>query len=230
MQTDSVEITHHHNPQKPDQVSYSICKIKRVKTPRDFGLLSLWTTFDFSIPYQPPGFNYIDYQRAWFNMFYLRTFDHSWFISFSEHCPRTFPSWFMEWWHYLGPTPAYYPTQITQLSLPYYKKYANVPTSPFIPEINFHIDFNIPWILSWCYTIESHIPNCNLSLVREFHIKWWDKYNLSKCSIEVIQQWLRDGKEFKKAVRAVSQQLSREDKAKAKDIIPMPTTPLKIPA
>ncbi|ESQ30877.1 hypothetical protein EUTSA_v10012301mg, partial [Eutrema salsugineum] len=145
-----------------------------------------------------------DYQNAFFRLFYLKAYDHSWFISLDHKCPKTIPGLFYEWWHWFGPTDQIHPTEITKTSLPFYTKYA--PKTPILPltNIHFHIDMGIPWICSWPYNLIPHLPDMPYSLVREFCIKWWDKYNLDRCSLANIQKFFQITKEVATTVRAVS--------------------------
>ncbi|CAH2079937.1 unnamed protein product [Thlaspi arvense] len=95
--TKSVEITHHTDKTNPELISYPTCKILRICNLQDLGLFNFHTRKDFSIPeYHISGFTYVDYQKAFLHTFYLRTYDHSWFISFDFHCPKLIPGWFYE--------------------------------------------------------------------------------------------------------------------------------------
>ena len=93
--TKSVEITHHTDKTNPNLISYSTSKILKICNPQDPGFINLHTAKDFSIPGFPiPRFTYIDYQKAFLHAFYLRTYDHSWFLFFDFRCPKTIQAGF----------------------------------------------------------------------------------------------------------------------------------------
>lgn len=206
--TKSVEITHHTDKNNPNLISYSTCKILKICNPQDLGFINLHTSKDFSIPgYHIPRFTYIDYQKAFLHTFYLRTYDHSWFLSFDFHCPKTIPGWFYEWWYWFGPSDDIYPPQIPKVSIPYYTKHEKHQLIGPLPKIAFHIDMGIPWILSWHYNLIPFLPDMPYSLVREFRIKWWDKYNMERCSLTNLEKWIQTHQQIKQTVAAVSRTL-----------------------
>ena len=70
---------------------FSKCQILRVITTADYNKKP-FTCKAFSQPFHPMSYNYIDYMDAWYNMFYLQSYQHSWFIQFSRNCNTKFPT------------------------------------------------------------------------------------------------------------------------------------------
>ena len=94
--TDSVEITHNTDKNNPQRIAFSKCQILRVMTIADWNQKP-FTCKAFSQPFHPMSYNYMDYMDAWYNMFYLQSYQHSWFIQFSRNCNTKFPAWFKKW-------------------------------------------------------------------------------------------------------------------------------------
>lgn len=207
--TGSIEIVHHTGPKDPTFISYSTCKILKILSIQDLGFINLHTTKDFNTPgFHIKGFTYTDYQKAFFNTFYLRTYDHSWFFSFDFHCPKSIPGWFYEWWHWFGPCDQIYPPSLSKVSLPFYLRHEKYQPIGPLPKIAFHIDMGIPWILSWHYNLVNFFPNMPYSLVREYRVKWWDKYNLDRCSVTNLEKWTQTHKQLKQSIATVSKTLT----------------------
>lgn len=201
----SVEITHY-----PDRIntSYSTCKILRVCSIQDLGFIHHHTIKPFSTPgYHIKGYSYVDYQNAFFRTFYVKSYDHSWFLSFDQKCNKNIPGWFNEWWYWLGPSDQIYPPEIIKTSFPYYKK--QVPDQPVGPitKIAFHIDMGIPWICSWHFSLELALPDMPYSLIREYRIKWWEKYNLDRCSLTNIQKYFQISKQTETDIQTISKSI-----------------------
>ncbi|WZZ62203.1 hypothetical protein YC2023_062310 [Brassica napus] len=49
-----------------------------------------------------------------------------------------------------------------------------------------------------------HLQDMPYSLVREFRVKWWEKYNQDRCSYSNIQKYFDTIKQAKQAVQSVS--------------------------
>ena len=77
--TSSVEIEHNHDANETSEISYSKIKILKVLTPREFAA-NMYTSKTFSNPFCLLSYTYLDYKKAWFNIFFIRPFTHSWFI------------------------------------------------------------------------------------------------------------------------------------------------------
>ena len=90
----SVEIEHIPEKNTPNFIAYSKCWILKVLTGKDWS--TTYTTKSFSVPFNPLGYHYIDYQNAWYETFFYPPFNHSWFINFDTRLEITFPLWFYE--------------------------------------------------------------------------------------------------------------------------------------
>ena len=179
--TDSVEIEHNYHSKDSSRISYSKIKILRVLTPKEFST-SLYTTRTFSNPSCLLSYSYLDYKKAWFNVFFIRPFNHSWFIQFHYKIPTPLPQWFFHWWSYFGFTRDILPTPVIQ-GFEEYKKNYSTDSSPSL--LSFSIHLSVPWILAWPFQIEEidHIR----WLVREFNIKWWANFKTDRADISAVR-------------------------------------------
>ena len=91
--TNSVEIEHNYDSKDTSKICYSKIRILRVLSPSEFAT-DLYTTQAFSNPSCLLRYSYLDYKKAWFNVFFIRPFSHSWFIQFHYKIPTPFPHWF----------------------------------------------------------------------------------------------------------------------------------------
>ncbi|VVB10701.1 unnamed protein product [Arabis nemorensis] len=96
--------------------------------------------------------------------------------------------WFNEWWHSFGPCDQIYPPELLKTAYPYYLKHIPKKTLGPYQKIIFHADMGIPWICSWYFNLILALPDMPYSLVKEYRVKWWDKYNLDRCSLSNIQK------------------------------------------
>ncbi|KAF8051284.1 hypothetical protein N665_1752s0001 [Sinapis alba] len=227
----SVEITHYDNSKNPNHINYSTCKILQICSTQDLGLIHHHTTKDFSTPgYHIKGYTYIDYKNAFFRTFYIRPYDHSWFISFDQNCAKTIPGWFNEWWYWLGPSDPIYPEQVVKTFYPFYKKH--IPEQPVGPlnKIFFHIDMGITWILSWHFTLALALQDMPYSLLREFRVKWWEKYNIERCSLDGIQKYFQTLNQAKKAIQLVSKSIPLHNPNQQPQSNPNPRTSKRTPS
>ncbi|CAN6893756.1 unnamed protein product, partial [Brassica oleracea] len=208
----SASIVHHENQNNPDQIDYSTCKIIRVASYRDLGFTNLHTQKPFNTPgFYIPGYTCTDYQNAFFYTFFRRPFTHSWFIQFQFNCPKLIPNWFYEWWYYFGPVDQIYPEPILKTSLPYYQKQTPQPSIPILSKIAFHIDMGIPWICSWNFHLTQLQPDMPMSLVKQFRVKWWDKYDQERCSITSMQKFFTDNRNIERSIVQLSRSIPTED-------------------
>ena len=181
--SNSVEINHCFDPQDSRKINYSKLKILKVLTPSDWNQ-NIYTPKYFSHPGTIKSYNYLDYQKAWFNVFFIRAFSHSWFIQFSKQATEPFPLWFEEWWSYFGLVTNILPPPILEGFNLFSKKF-----SCNNKLLSFSSKFGVPWILAWTFQInnqENHIP----LLVRQFRVKWWDTFNVSQANSEAISKFL----------------------------------------
>ncbi|KAK9757404.1 hypothetical protein RND81_01G160400 [Saponaria officinalis] len=131
---------------------------------------------DFSKRFVPQTYSYQDYKNAWSR----------------------------QWWYLFGPVQDIYPpictkgleTFIAQTKGDLYQK-------PLI----FHAEFKIPWIICWSYNLRQILPQpYHLSLIREFKIKWWDKFDIAICSPEAIKYFLQGGRKLEWTVKDFNRQ------------------------
>ena len=182
--TDSVEIEHNYDSKDTSRICYSKIRILRVLTPKEFST-SLYTTRTFSNPSCLLQYSYLDYKKAWFNVFFIRPFSHSWFIQFHYKMLTPLPQWFYHWWSYFGFTRDILPDPVIQ-GFEEYKRNYSTNSSPSL--LSFSIQFSIPWILAWTFQIEEidHIR----WLVREFNIKWWTNFKTDQACISAVRKWI----------------------------------------
>ena len=182
--TNSVEIEHNYDVDEPSKISYSKIKILHVLSPKDFAT-DLYTSKSFSNPSCLLRYSYLDYKIAWFNVFFIRPFSHSWFIQINNKLPSPVPQWFFHWWSYFGMTRDILPTPVLQ-GFEEYKKNFMTDSSPCL--LSFAIHLSVPWILAWTFQTESieHIH----WLVREFNIKWWANFKLERADISAVHRWM----------------------------------------
>ena len=187
MDTDSVEITHNTDKNNPQRIAFSKCQILRVMTIADWNQKP-FTCKAFSQPFHPMSYNYMDYMDAWYNMFYLQSYQHSWFIQFSRNCNTKFPAWFQKWWTFFGLLDSIFPTDI-QEKFNFYKSKTSSQNINQPRLLTFCSRLRIPWILTWNIIKKQEQPlPFPLSLSREFSIKWWDKFNHDfVCQQKVLQ-------------------------------------------
>ncbi|KAF3524314.1 hypothetical protein F2Q69_00049789 [Brassica cretica] len=94
-------------------------------------------------------------------------------------------------------------TKIVQKRYPDGLQNGDQPIGP-LNKIYFHIDMGIPWICSWHFQLALHLQDMPYSLVREFRVKWWEKYNQDRCSYSNIQKYFDTIKQAKQVVQSVS--------------------------
>jgi hypothetical protein len=186
---DSGSVILSHTPCKfdPDlkRIAFSKCTIKNVLSPAQWNY-NPWESRKFSQPFHPQTYNYFDYQKAWYNTFYLQNdrYQHSWFFIFDKiHPVQSLPLWFEYWWKLFGAETGILPPPLHNKFLDYSKTHPSPsPFNNFPPEIYFFLHFSIPWIMSWDYNFFSSENNPQSSnnnikyIVRTTAVKWWDRY------------------------------------------------------
>ena len=82
----------------PSIICFSKLKIKRIFSEEDWNQNPL-TEKRFSRVFDPPSYNYFDYQESWYKILYDTNPRHSWYISFAnpQVLPAKIPVWFQEW-------------------------------------------------------------------------------------------------------------------------------------
>ena len=177
MDTDSIEITNNTAKNNPQRIAFSKCQILKVMTMSDWNKKP-FTCKAFSQPFHLMSYNYIDYMDVWYNMFYLQSYQNSWFIQFSRNCNTKFSLWFKKRWTFFGLLDSIFPLEV-QEKFDFYRKknLISVYHSTETPDVLFQI-LRISWILTWNIIKKQEQPYpFPLSLSKNFNIKWWDKFN-----------------------------------------------------
>jgi len=191
---DSGSVLLSHTPCKYDpdhkRIAFSKCTIKNVLSLAQWSH-NPWQGKRFSQPFVPQTYNYFDYQKAWYNTFFLQNnrYQHSWFFTFDKvHEIKNLPLWFDEWWKLFGAETSILPSPLCNKLLEYSKNFPSpAPFNLFPPELYFFLHFNIPWILSWDYNFISPNPDNNIKyIVRTISIKWWDKYDYDDIITKIM--------------------------------------------
>ena len=134
------------------------------------------------------SYNFIDYMNAWYNMFYLQSYQHSWFIQFSRGYNAKFTAWFQKWWIFIGILDSIFPPKI-QEKINFYKSktLSQSITQPRLLTLCSRL--RIRWILPWnIIKKQEQPPHFSLSLSREFNIESWDKFNQDfVCQQKILQ-------------------------------------------
>jgi len=207
----SIDVHHTYDKKIPSKIAYSKCIIKKVLKPSEW--MDLWTIKEFSVNFNPRGYTYHDYRMAWMRAFLLRPFDHSWFFTFHTHSSEEFPIWFYEWWHLFGSIPEVLPT-IVQTG---FNTWISKTKGPYYQQsLLFYKEFKVPWIFCWSYKIAQKYDSKNqqypMSLVREFKIKWWDKFEQHVCSPAAVTDFIQTGKKIQYQIQQVSKEIQKKEK------------------
>ncbi|HEU5121162.1 MAG TPA: hypothetical protein VFT71_09245 [Candidatus Nitrosocosmicus sp.] len=185
--SNSVEIQHIKD--SSEKIIYSKCIFKKIISSVEWG--DPYAERIFSKRFFPQNYSYYDYKMAWYRAFLFRPFDHSWFFIFDKYCPKKYPMWFYHWWYLFGPTPQIYPKECNEGFTTFV---ANSNYQAYETPVMFHAEFKIPWILCWSYCLKQHLPRpYPYSLIREFKIKWWDKFTLEICSTKNVISFFQTG-------------------------------------
>ncbi|KAG2729856.1 hypothetical protein I3760_01G268100 [Carya illinoinensis] len=187
------------------------CKSVMEVLVKDWGK-SLYLTRRFSQPYDPPYFDYYDYQQAW-NKTFLRqnkNLRHSWFLHFDKLQEiKTLLRWFLLWWDQFGPESLILPPPL-QESLQAFTLQNDCPPSlsHCSPLLLFFLKTKLNWIMKWEYVIKPHPSLKNIMfLARQVSVKWWEKYNYDhvRSKFQAQLATITNKKDLKKLVEAMSQ-------------------------
>ena len=77
--TEPVQVSHITNNDGID-IAYSKCKIFKIISKKDWGQ-NPFTHKRFSQNFVPHTFDYLDYKKAWYNIFFVKPSSHSWFFN-----------------------------------------------------------------------------------------------------------------------------------------------------
>ena len=121
-------------------------------------------------------------------MFYLQSYQHSWFIQFSRNYNTKFFAWFKKWQTFFGLLDSLFPPKI-QEKFNFYKSKTSSQSITQPRLLTFCSRLRIPWILSQnIIKKQEQPPPFPSSLSREFNIKWWDKFNHDfVCQQKILQ-------------------------------------------
>ena len=128
-------------------IALSKCQILKVMSIADQNKKP-FTCKTFSQPFYPMSYNYINYMDAWYNMFYLQSYQHSWFIQFSRRCNAKFPTLFQNWWTFFCLLDSIFPFEIQEK----FNIYKSKTSSQSITQsrlLMFCSRLRISWILTW---------------------------------------------------------------------------------
>ena len=138
-------------------------------------------------------------------MFYLKSYQHSWFIQFSRNYNTKFFAWFKKWWTFFGLLDSIFPLEIQEKYL--ISVYHSTETPDVLLQIKNTMDSWMPWILTWNIIKNQEQPHhFPLSPSKKFNIKWWDKFNHDfVCQQKILQIISRTGSSNSKDSASSSQ-------------------------
>ncbi|GAV77138.1 hypothetical protein CFOL_v3_20610 [Cephalotus follicularis] len=191
--TDSIKINPKTDPKNPCLITRTSVFIQKILTIQEWGQ-SPQLYKQFSSPFIPSAYNYFDYIDAWKYAFLFQNIQnrHSWFFCFDKtfNIDQTIPYWFIhQWWIYYGPHKDILPPTIVEALLTFHKHTENIKLCPTM--LRFFIYCKLSWIMYWDYSIEQ-TEDILPTLYRNFWTKWWNNYDLSKCTSHTILQSLQD--------------------------------------
>ena len=134
------------------------------------------------------SYNCINYMDVWFNMFYLQSYQHSWFIQFSRRCNAKFSAWFQRWWTFFGLLDSIITPKI-QEKFSFYKSKTSSQSITQLRLLTFCSKLRNSMDSYMKYYQEARATTLfSLSLSRKFNIKWWDKFNYEfVCQQKILQ-------------------------------------------
>lgn len=112
---------------------------------------------------------------AWYYMLCQEPFNHTWFIRFKKDIPLNFLQWFVHWFIDTGVNTTVFPDYAVKA----FEVFAKETTFPRHMElISFCASFSINWIASWINGTKLLWDDSKVTeVVREFRIRWWNKFN-----------------------------------------------------
>lgn len=106
---------------------------------------------------------------------------------FSQRLSKTF-SIMVPWICGFGPSVEILPSQVLE-GFQLFQLTASCPTY-FSKLFNFWVQFSVPWILCWDYSIINEEPGFPV-LARQIRVKWWTNYpNFARINVHVIHDWI----------------------------------------
>ncbi|XP_057445722.1 uncharacterized protein LOC130737882 [Lotus japonicus] len=187
--TNNIEIKHFRDKSDDSLITHSTLQILRVLRPTDFGP-NPNSYKKFSQNFDPVGFNYWDYIRAWDNTILglqNKNFKHSWLIYFKWTNKYSFPNWFHSWWNFFGPTIEIFPSEVLE-GYNHFLKHWNKELNNYPDCLNFYTIFSLSWVFSWRYGLKTKTQPI---LFKQALIKWWRIFDASKAYKENVNQWFK---------------------------------------
>lgn len=196
LETQSVIIDHYPNTKYPSQIGFSRIKIARVMTREE------WRQHPFTnkmFSQKIPGqelcvYNYHDYQKAWFRIFWYKPIFHSWSIYFVKTCQRTFPRWWIDWFKKIGPAENLFQPEIRQ-AIRLFTRYADLEGMTEDPMLQYLITFAVPWIICWEFGKTVSKEEKMTYLVRIIKHKIWQKYEVKRACVQAVKELLKISEE-----------------------------------
>jgi len=186
--TQSAEITPESDKKDPSIICFSKLKIKRILSEEDWNQNPI-TEKRFSRVFDPPSYNYFDYQESWYKILYDVNPRHSWYISFAnpQVLPVKIPVWFQEWFCWVGPTKTLFPPAVVK----YYDNFKDL--SPELPAhlkfINFCGKMGVGWIAQHMLELHQHRPvPFPQHLCLKIKVTWWKRFDI-KFLEEKFRNW-----------------------------------------
>jgi len=186
LDTGSAEIIPEKDRSNPAIICYSKLKISKVLGFDDWNQKPL-TEKRFSRIFDPPTYNYFDYQEAWYKILRESNPRHSWYISFKNPLQKYPPTWFQEWFCTYGPTKSILPPSVVK----YYENFKKLT-----PEIeahckllNFCSTMGVSWLCQHVYEFHQHKPTpFPQHLCIKVKVFWWKKFQISFLE-DKFRQW-----------------------------------------
>ncbi|GAV79619.1 hypothetical protein CFOL_v3_23083 [Cephalotus follicularis] len=178
------------DPKNPGLITHTSVFILKILTLADWRQNPHYFK-QFTASFDLPIYNYFDYMDAWKNTFLFQNNEdrHSWFFCFDKTFKKqNIPFWFVDWWCFYGPIEEILPPPIIEAYNTFTKHSESLTLCP--TTLSFFIHCKLSWIMYWDYIIEES-PQTIPTLHRQFWTKWWNKYDLSKCTSETILRSLK---------------------------------------
>jgi len=186
--THSADIIPEYDKTYPSLVNFSKLKIKRIISEKEWNQHPLREK-KFSRVFDPPTYNYFDYQESWYKILYETNHRHSWYISFAnpQVLPPTIPVWFQEWFCWVGPTKTLFPPPIVK----YYENFKGLtPDFPVhLKLLKFCGKMGVGWIWQHVFETHQHRPSpFPQHLCLKIKVSWWKRFDI-KFLEEKFRNW-----------------------------------------
>jgi len=144
----------------------------------------------FSIPFEPARYSYLDYKMSRLRAFFHKSEIHSWFFNSHDKTPFTLPIWFYDWWTMFGCSPSILPCEAKE-GWDFWIA-DTLGCEAYTKEVQFFRIFNIAWIFYWEYRHQNYLLNLfPLCIVRIYKVRWSSEYKTKLCGKENAQYFCR---------------------------------------